>query len=124
MTFPRSRTKQREALYADECHKALASGRGEYPICRLCDQPIAPGSLWDINHEAHMPKWLGGAVDGISHRRCNRIHNNEVDTPLFAKNERVRRKHLDLPRSATPVPGGRGDRLKKKMNGDVVERRP
>lgn len=123
MTFSHSRTRQREALYADECHKALAAGRGEHPICRLCDLPITPGSPWDINHEAHKPKWLGGAVDGISHKRCNRLHNNQVDTPLFAKNERTRRKHLDLSRSATPLPGGRDDRIKKKMNGDVVVRR-
>lgn len=122
MTFPRSRTKQREALYASECHKALASGRGEHPICKLCDLPITPGSLWDINHEAHKPKWLGGVVDGISHRRCNRIHNHTIDTPLYAKSERQRKRHLDLPRSANPVPGGREDRLKKCMNGDVVER--
>ena len=122
MTFRPSRTKQREALYADECHKALKSGRGEHPICKLCDRPITPGALWDINHQSHKPKWLGGAVDGISHRRCNRRHNNKVDTPLFAKNERMRRKHLDLPRTANPIAGGREDRLRKKLNGDVVAR--
>jgi hypothetical protein len=124
MTFPRprSRTKAREALYADECHKALASGRGEYPICRLCDLPIQPGSLWDVNHEAHKPRFLGGAIDGISHRRCNRLHNNQHDTPLYAKSERQRKGFLDLRRSSNPVPGGREDRIRKKLNGDVVLR--
>lgn len=115
-------SKGREALYHSEANKALASGRGEYPICKLCDLPIAPGSLWHENHEAHKPHWLGGTVDGISHARCNRIWNNTHDTPLFAKNERVRKRHLDFKRSDSPLPGGRDDFLKKKINGRVVLR--
>jgi hypothetical protein len=120
--FRPSRTKAREALYARECEKARAAGLGNYPICRLCELPIMPGSLWDINHEAHKPRWLGGVVDGISHKRCNRIHNNKIDTPLYAKSERQRKGFLDLRRSSNPLPGGREDRLQKKMDGSVVLR--
>lgn len=123
MTFPRSRTKQREALWQAEAAKAVEAKRGEHPICALCDQPIIPGSLWDQSHEKHKPRWLGGAIDGIAHKRCNRIWNNEHDTPLFAKSERQRKRHLDFMRSDSPLPGGRDDRLKKKMDGTVVERR-
>lgn len=114
--------KQREALYASEAEKARAKDRGEFPICQLCDQPIIAGSLWDQNHQGHKPRWLGGVTDGISHRRCNRLHNNQIDTPLFAKSERVRKRFLDLTRSRTPLPGGRDDDLKKTMRGEVVDR--
>lgn len=122
MTFPRSRTKQREALYASECEKARAAGLGDYPICRLCPLPVLSGQMWDESHDKHKPRWLGGAIDGIAHRRCNRIHNNTHDTPLFAKSERQRKRHLDFKRSAVPLPGGRDDVLKKKMSGEVVRR--
>lgn len=114
--------KQREALYASEAKKAREAERGEFPICRLCDLPIVAGSLWDENHEAHKPAWLGGVTDGISHRRCNRLHNNHHDTPRFAKSERVRKRFLDLTRSRTPMAGGREDGIKKTMRGEVVDR--
>lgn len=122
MSRDRLTAREREALYHDECHKALSEGRGEYPICRLCDLAVLPGQMWHANHQAHKPRWLGGAIDGISHARCNLRHNNQIDTPLFAKNERIRKRHLDLKRSRTPLPGGRDDRLKKRMDGTVVER--
>lgn len=122
--FPRRRltAKQRESLWICESEKAREAGRGEHPICALCDLSIIPGSAWDESHQKHKPRWLGGTVDGIAHRRCNRIWNNRHDTPLFAKNERVRKRHMDFTRSQNPLPGGRDDKLKKKITGRVVER--
>jgi hypothetical protein len=123
MTFRRRlTTKQRKALYDSEVEKARAADRGDYPICRLCDLPIMPGSFWNENHEGHKPLWLGGKVDGISHARCNRINNQTYATPLFAKSERVIKKHLDITRSRSPVPGGRDDTIKRTMSGQVVPR--
>jgi len=118
----RSSSRKREELWKAEAAKAHASGRGEDPICTLCDLAVKPGSSWDESHQKHKPRWLGGAVDGVAHRRCNRIWNNRHDTPLFAKNERVRKRHMDFTRSQNPLPGGRDDRLKKKITGRVVER--
>lgn len=114
--------KGREELWKAEAIKARAAGRGDNPICRLCEFPILPGREWDESHEKHKPHWMGGIVDGIAHRKCNRRHNHEHDTPLFAKNERIRKRHLDFTRSDNPLPGGREDRFKKKVNGRVVER--
>lgn len=122
MTFRPSRTKQREALYKSECEKSRAAGRGEFPICVHCDLSILPGQTWDACHDPHKPRWLGGAITGCGHTRCNRIHNNTHDTPLYAKVERQRKRHLDFVRSATPLPGGRDDRLRKKVDGSVVSR--
>ena len=123
MTFPRRLSaRAREELWQAEAAKARKADCGDYPICNLCDRPILPGRDWDESHEKRKPHWLGGVVEGIAHRRCNRIWNNRHDTPLFAKNERVRKRHLDFTRSMRPLPGGRDDVLKKRLSGEVVRR--
>lgn len=115
-------TKQREALYESEAGKAREAGRGEFPICNLCDMPITRGREWDESHDPTKPRWLGGQVTGIAHRRCNRLHNNSHDTPLYAKSERVRKRFMDFTRSQSPLPGGRDDDLMRKINGETVLR--
>lgn len=123
MTFPRRLTsKQREQLYESEAEKAREAGLGEYPICALCLRPINPGQQWNANHEGHKPRWLGGEIDGISHKRCNALNARTYATPLFAKSERIRKRHLDFTRSRSPMPGGRDDRIKKTLSGKVVPR--
>lgn len=122
MNRRRLTTKQREELYRSECEKAREAGRGDYAICNICTFPILPGREWDESHDPTKPRWLGGEVTGIAHRKCNRQHNNEIDTPLYAKNERVRKRFMDFTRSRTPMQGGRDDTIKKKISGDVVPR--
>lgn len=122
MNRRRLTSKQREELYRSECDKARTAGRGEYPICNICDEPIIPGSMWDESHQKHKPRWLGGEIEGCAHARCNRSWGATHDTPLFAKSERVRKRHLDFTRSRTPLPGGRDDAIKKKLSGQVVPR--
>lgn len=124
MTFRRrlSSTK-REELYKAEAAKAHAAGKGDLPICNLCGLPIdGIRQRWDESHDPRKPHWLGGDVDGIAHSRCNNRHAAEHDTPLFAKSNRIRRRFIGAQRSLTPLPGGRDDRLKKKVNGRVVPR--
>lgn len=116
-------TKQREDLYRAEVAKSRAAGFGDFPICALCGQAIFPGSKWHVNHEAHKPHWLGGQIDGVSHQRCNAINAAHYAGPLFAKSERIRKKHLDLIRARMPLPGGRDDQIKKTVRGEVVDRR-
>lgn len=117
MTFPRklSSTK-REELY-DRWR-----GDAEFPTCNLCGLLIMPGQDWDESHEKHKPRWMGGAIEGLSHRRCNRSHNNRHDTPLYHKHRRTRQKHIGAHRSQSPLPGGRNDDIKKTMRGEVVDR--
>lgn len=117
MTRLRLSSSERERLYRAEAAKAVTEGRGEYPICRLCDLPVTPGQAWDVNHESHKPRWLGGEIDGISHRRCNRDHNNEHDTPLYHKVARVRRKHNGSFRAQSPMRFGRDDAIKQSIDG-------
>lgn len=124
MTFrKRLSTKQREALYQSEAEKARIAGLGDFPVCAICKFPILPGRRWHVSHEQHKPHWLGGEVAGISHEKCNLDWNHTHDTPKWAKNERIRKRHLDLNRPRTPLPGGRHDQIKKTMRGEVVDRR-
>lgn len=41
---------------------------------------------------------------------------------MFAKNNRERDKFLDIKRSRNPLPGGREDKRKRTMAGQVVDR--
>jgi len=112
--IPRLTSKDREKLY-DTCR-----GEREFPPCAICGLEIHPGQDWDKSHDKHLPKALGGKVDGIAHRRCNREHNNRVDTPRIAKAKRQRQKHIGAHRSASrPIPGSRASGIRRRMNGQV-----
>lgn len=111
---------QREALWDSEAAKAAASGRGQFPICRLCDLPVFPGQLWHDNHDRYLPHAIGGERDGISHQRCNLDHAHRVDVPLIAKVKRIRQKHIGAQlRPARLIPGSRGSGIRKRINGEV-----
>lgn len=124
MTFrKRLSSKQREELYDAEIAKAQAADRGDLPICNICDLPVNGATqAWDESHQKHKPRWLGGSVDGISHRKCNRDWNNRHDTPLFAKSNRQRQRYIGAKRTSSAMSGGRDDNLKKRMDGSVVLR--
>ncbi len=123
MTFARLSSTKREQLYDAEALKAREAGKGDLPICNICGLPIdAPRQRWDVSHDPMKPRWMDGAITGIAHSRCNRKHNNEHDTPLYAKWRRLRRREIGATRSLNPLPGGRDDRIKKKISGEVVPR--
>lgn len=114
-------SKDREKLYDAEALRAREAGRGDYPICNLCDLPVKPGQAWDESHDG-TPKALGGTSVGVAHRRCNRWHGAKIVTPMVAKVKRQRRAYIGarVPRSI--MPGSRADWRKVKINGDVVLR--
>ena len=118
-------TTAREKLYDAEAAKAAAAGRGHLPICNICDCPIdGVKQDWDESHDPAKPRWLGGEITGIAHRKCNRLHNNRHDTPLFHKTRRQRQGFIGAKVARTrPLPGGRKDVLKKQMDGTVIDRR-
>src|SRR5438128_2042046 len=87
-------SRDREKLYDAEAAKARECGRGEYPICNICDGPIGIGQRWHVSHDPTKPRWLGGAVTGIAHARCNLDHAYTIDTPAFHKSNRVRQRYI------------------------------
>lgn len=117
--IPRRLTsKQREQLYDAEALKAHEAGRGELPICNICDLPVdGTTQAWDESHQKHKPRWLGGSVEGIAHRRCNRRHNNQHDTPKFAKSNRQRQRNIGARVSSSrPIVGSIRSGIKKRID--------
>lgn len=118
----RQSTTARQKLYDAEVAKAIEAALGDLPICNLCFTKIMIGQLWHQSHNRHLPKALGGFIDGIAHVRCNLLHAAQHDVPLIAKTKRIRAKHTGAYRPQQIMPGSRASGLKKKMNG-TVERR-
>lgn len=115
----------REKLYDAEAAKARAAGRGNLPICNICDLPIdGTRERWHESHDPQIPKHMGGEVTGIAHERCNLRHNNEHDTKLYWKNKRVRWRHIGARVSNyRPMPGTKASGIKKPFRGPPIDRR-
>lgn len=92
--------------------------------CHLCGLKVQPGQEWDVSHET--PLELGGADEGdnlkVAHRRCHRMHTATVDVPIIRRAQRKEANHIGARVSRNPLPFGRKSRLKRKLNGQVVER--
>lgn len=84
---------RRDELWRREAKLACEAGRGDLPICNLCDQPVQIGQAWDESH-APIAKAFGGKATGIAHRDHNREHGAKVVWPAVAKSNRVHRYHV------------------------------
>lgn len=96
-------------------------------ICCLCHTPIdGVREKWIVEHIIALE--LGGADDesnmGVAHRRCadQKTNGDQGDHARAAKAKRAKRKHLGISTSKNPLPGGKGTKWKKKMDGSVVKR--
>lgn len=105
-------TKERARLF--ELHGGL---------CHICGGKIQPGQAWEIEHV------LAFALSGDdsdenrkpAHTKCHKPKTAR-DKGLIAKARRRHEKHMGFHRSRQPFPGGKGDRLKRRMDGKVVPR--
>ena len=95
--------------------------------CHLCNMKVTPGEEWDVSHD--IPLETGGKDDAtnwfVAHRKCHRVHTSNVDMPLIAKVKRVHQNHIGAKlKSRNPLPGSKGSKWKKRMDGTVVRREP
>jgi hypothetical protein len=118
-------SRHRDNLYGDAKVAAYLAGRGEHPICNLCDRPVTPDQAWDESHDPSRHRCFGGKSKGIAHSLCNREHGAKVVTPAFAKAERVRKRHLGITGPGlgrNPMRCGRRSRQRKTMSHGVQPR--
>jgi len=119
-SFPRKRlsTRDSERLYDK------ARGDRRYPICPRCRLPVFSTDRWHAGHELSPLLCGRNDADQVEHARCNLRFSAEVEVPLIAHNKRVRQRFIGAFRTRYPMPGGRDDRVKRKIDGSVVPRHP
>ena len=117
---PRAREELYDRVLAEQIVAGIAT---DTPTCNICGLPIIRGIRW---HESHMPAphaITGAPADGISHPKCNLDRAYAHDIPLIAKARRQRQRDIGATLSRSPLPCGRDDSRKKKLTGEVVDRR-
>lgn len=95
-------------------------------VCHICRGKILAGEAWDAEHV--IPRQLGGdhSLENVrpAHRKCHRGPGSKTsdDVAKIAKAKRLNDKHRGIARPAGLIPGSKGSRFKRKVNGEVVER--
>lgn len=91
--------------------------------CHLTGRKIRPGDDWDLDHVLAL-------VNGGENRETNlapalrSAHRKKTaqDVAQKAKDARVRAKHLGLHKPKQTLPGSKGSKWKRKLDGTVVRR--
>lgn len=96
-------------------------------ICKLCDCKIdGVRERWIVEHI--IPLALGGKDEpenmAPAHEACAlaKTFGKSGDIAKAAKAKRMKSKHIGLKKSKNPLPGSKGSKFKKKMDGSVVPR--
>jgi 5-methylcytosine-specific restriction endonuclease McrA len=98
-------------------------------VCCLCSVKIdGVREKWIIEHLRALE--LGGADEpenmGPAHKACADAKTNgpNGDHAMAAKAKRNKKAALGLSKSKNPLPGSKGSRWKRRMDGSVVRREP
>ena len=115
-TGKRGRMTPQRALKAWERHKG---------VCVNCHQRI-DGAREDWFCEHILALDNGGTDDdaniGPAHYRCKR-KKDASDKKTAARSKASKKRHLGISTSRAPLPFGRDDPRKRKMDGTIVDRR-
>lgn len=92
--------------------------------CEECTAKLAPGN---VHYDHRIPDAVGGepTLDNCQClcTACHRIKTSGEDMPRIVKTRRQHRQHIGAKApSRQPLPGGRGDKFKRKLDGTVVLR--
>lgn len=117
-TTKRKNMTPRLRLKVWEAHKGM---------CAICGGKIdGVRERWVLEHLR--PLALGGADDESNmapvHEGCAlaKTFGKSGDLAKAAKAKRVKSKHLGIKKSKKPLPGGKGSKFRKKVDGSVVRR--
>ena len=114
----RNSTRDRRACF--DTNKLMGRGGNFYLHCHVCKICIHPArEAWEADHVT--PHALGGTFVLPICIYCHK-KKTKTDVRTIAKAKRISDRHYGIKRSSNPMPGGKHSRLKKKLNGQVVER--
>lgn len=92
-------------------------------LCHLCGQRIQAGQTWEVEHVRALG--LLGTDDDSNlapaHKSCHAPKTAD-DVARMAKAFRQRVRHIGARQSRNPMPGSKGSKWKKRMDGTVVLR--
>lgn len=94
-------------------------------ICHLCGQQIdGTRERWDADHVIPLEISGDDGDDNLrpAHERCHREKTSKEDVPTIAKCKRVAAKHSGAHKSKSTLPGSKGSKWKRKIDGTVVPR--
>lgn len=105
----------------------LAIWERDRGVCALCSQAInGVKEKWIVEHMIALE--LGGADDesnmAVVHKTCadEKTNGSKGDHAMAAKAKRVKRRHLGIKETKNPLPGSKGSKWKRRMDGSVVRR--
>ena len=92
--------------------------------CDKCGARLVPGKF---HYDHRIPDAMGGKPTiencDVLCATCHSLKTATVDAPRIAKTKRQHAAHIGAKApSSTPLPFGRNSRLKRKLNGTIVER--
>jgi 5-methylcytosine-specific restriction enzyme A len=92
-------------------------------VCHISGRKIQPGEAWEIEHV--IPIALGGANDEdnlapalVAPHRAK----TALDVKAKAKAARLAKRHYGIKDKKALIPGSKGTRFKKRLDGAVVRR--
>lgn len=94
-------------------------------ICHICGQAIdGTREAWEVEHVIPYALTRDDSDDNLrpAHVACHADKTTRQDVPQIAKAKRVHAKHIGAHQPRSRLPGGRGDKLKRKIGGGVVPR--
>lgn len=105
----------------------LAIWERDKGVCCLCSGVIdGAREKWIVEHIRALE--LGGedveANMGVAHVKCadDKTHGPSGDHAMAGKAKRMKRAHIGIKTTRNPLPGGKGSKWKKRMDGSVVRR--
>lgn len=91
--------------------------------CHISGRKIQAGDAWDLDHVLALKNGGENRESNLAPAlRTEHRKKTRSDMALKKKIARVRKKFLGVHKSKNPLPGGRHDRLKKKVGGGVTLR--
>jgi len=93
--------------------------------CHICQGKILGNERWEVEHI--IPISLGGEDGGdnlaLAHISCHRGKTKE-DIRRLSKAKRQNAFHLRGKQSRNPLPFGKSSKLKRKLDGTIIPRKP